>query len=634
MNTKRDFLDLGLTIRAAEITLLNGYKARHFGGTVHTCIGQEITPALLALNLNCSPFVFSNHRGHGHFIAHTGSYVSLFREFLAKNNSPSKGLGGSQHLFESNFLSNGIQGNTAPFAVGVGAIKPSVIYLGDGTFGEGVLYEAMNLSHLAHSKILFVVEDNCISQTTPSQLVLSGSIQSKFEAFNIPVLTVDSADVNDYIDLSSKLNSIWLESPILGLIVKSYRLNSHSKGDDSRSQDTISNLKDPLKILADILELDFSTLLDDKLDQVKLVWKKVLEESDQEYKEIFRPVEKNVDTSWSLNNSHLRINEHIRDAIDDSLNDDALFIGEDIVTKWNEQDSPYGGAFGVSLNLSEKHKNVIGSSISEAGIVGLAAGYSFASQRLAIAEIMFADFSSLIVDQVFNGFDKFRKMFGCDFPLPLAVRLPYGMGRGYGPTHSQTPIELFSSLSETILISYTPFLDYNSILKSIQRARKPALIFEPKALYGDRVESWVEKTDGLKVEFINGELAPNILFKTDGLPKLRVISHGSLSKLALEELIKTNISFEMLVVTELYKADNMITFLSGNNAPILILEEKNSPFGPLAVVVNHINTYLKLNLNVIQCEHVSNIPSKTEWENQLMIDPVRVHQLISEAIAL
>ena len=151
------------------------------------------------------------------------------------------------------------------------------------------------------------------------------------------------------------------------------------------------------------------------------------------------------------------VNEHIRDAIDQSLCDEALFIGEDIVTKWSDKDPPYGGAFGVSLNLSEKNKNVVGSSISEAGLVGVAAGYSFASQRLAIAEIMFANFSSLIVDQVFNGFDKFRKMFGCDFPIPLAIRLPYGMGRGYGPTHSQTPLELFSSLSETVILSYTPF---------------------------------------------------------------------------------------------------------------------------------------------------------------------------------
>ena len=263
--------------------------------------------------------------------------------------------------------------------------------------------------------------------------------------------------------------------------------------------------------------------------------------------------------------------------------------------------------------------------------MGVAAGYSFASQRLAIAEIMFADFSSLIVDQVFNGFDKFRKMFGCDFPIPLAIRLPYGMGRGYGPTHSQTPLELFSSLSETVILSYTPFLDFRLILDNIHKTKKPALIFEPKGNYGDRVESWIEKTEGLKVKFIDGELVPNILLRTNGIPKIRVITHGSLSKLALEELISSDTKFELLVVSELFTPDKLVPFVSNNNVPILILEEKNSLFGPLTIVVNHINTQRSLNIRVTVCEHVSNIPSKFEWERELMVTSEKVRALILEA---
>ena len=343
-----------VTIRAVEMTLLDGYKDRQFGGTIHTCIGQELTPALLALNLDCDPFVFSNHRGHGHFIAHTGSHISLFREFLAKCGAPSKGFGGSQHLIASNFLSNGIQGNTAPFAVGSGAIRPSVIYLGDGTFGEGALYESMNLSHLIGSKILFVVEDNSISQTTPSKTVLSGSIQSKFDAFNIPVLSVDSAAINSFLELSSRLNNLWNESPILGLVVESYRLNSHSKGDDSRSLETLNVLKDPLKIFADYLKCDFDNMFEKKLEDVKHDWVCVLRELDQVKSDFFSSNLVKNEREWTLNQSGLRVNEHIRDAIDQSLCDEALFIGEDIVTKWSDKDPPYSGAFGVSLNLSEK----------------------------------------------------------------------------------------------------------------------------------------------------------------------------------------------------------------------------------------------------------------------------------------
>lgn len=68
-------------------------------------------------------------------------------------------------------------------------------------------------------------------------------------------------------------------------------------------------------------------------------------------------------------------------------------------------------------------------------------------KKLSIAEIMFADFSTLTVDQLYNGVDKYLKMFGTKLNVPLVVRLPYGMGRGYGPTHSQAPFEIFSGLA-------------------------------------------------------------------------------------------------------------------------------------------------------------------------------------------
>ena len=179
--------------------------------------------------------------------------------------------------------------------------------MGDGTFGEGALYEAMNLSHLIGSKILFVVEDNSISQTTPSKTVLSGSLQSKFDAFNIPVLSVDSAAINSFLELSSRLNNLWNESPILGLVVESYRLNSHSKGDDSRSLETLNVLKDPLKIFADYLKCDFDNMFEKKLEDVKHDWVCVLRELDQVKSDFFSSNLVKNEREWTLNQSGLRL---------------------------------------------------------------------------------------------------------------------------------------------------------------------------------------------------------------------------------------------------------------------------------------------------------------------------------------
>ncbi len=107
MEIKKKIYFKALKIRAAEEQLLIGYKNRDFGGTVHTCIGQELLPAMISELFGVNNFILSNHRGHGHYIAHTDDLESLFWEFLAKEGAPSKGIGGSQHLYYKNFLSNG-----------------------------------------------------------------------------------------------------------------------------------------------------------------------------------------------------------------------------------------------------------------------------------------------------------------------------------------------------------------------------------------------------------------------------------------------------------------------------------------------------------------------------------------------
>jgi transketolase N-terminal domain/subunit len=42
------------------------------------------------------------------------------------------------------------------------------VIVGDGTLGEGMLYESMNLASIWQVPLLFVVENNGIAQTTPT----------------------------------------------------------------------------------------------------------------------------------------------------------------------------------------------------------------------------------------------------------------------------------------------------------------------------------------------------------------------------------------------------------------------------------------------------------------------------------
>ena len=74
---------------------------------------------------------------------------------------------------------------------------------------------------------------------------------------------------------------------------------------------------------------------------------------------------------------------------------DVILLGEDL-------HDPYGGAFKVTAGLSTEFAGrVISTPISEAGVVGASIGLALAGYR-PIAEIMFADFVTLAMDQLYN----------------------------------------------------------------------------------------------------------------------------------------------------------------------------------------------------------------------------------------
>jgi 2-oxoisovalerate dehydrogenase E1 component len=621
-----------IKIRAAEEQLLLGYKNRDFGGTVHTCIGQELLPSMLSEVICKNSFVISNHRGHGHFIAHSGKIKSLFREFLAKEGAPSKGVGGSQHLYDENFLSNGIQGCTAPFAVGVGLVQPTVYYLGDGTFGEGALYEALNLAKLTKSHLLLVVEDNEISQSTPSRKVLMGpGIPARLGAFGIECVEVDSADPYDMYQKIQELSTRWSSTNCIALVCKSYRLRSHSKGDDTRDPKLVEMLPDPLEILAALLEMDHKSEMSLVAQEVAAEWDEIKCENDIQF---FANEIKLTCEGYPPNydSAKYRINHVIRNAISKSLENGALFIGEDVVTRWDSGAIAYGGAFGVSMGLSESFKDVIGTSISEVGLVGVAAGRAFASGKLSIAEIMFADFSTLIVDQLHNGVDKYKKMFGVEVKIPLIIRLPYGMGRGYGPTHSQTPMEVFSGLTEVVNVSYTPFIDYEVLINRVQEKGESAIIHEPKVYYGDLMSDWFDLLDVKGLVQIAGRVAPSFFYKTAKIPAIKIISHGSAVKSVLLAIKKYELACELIIVGELYSDFNYLSMFSNFNSPLVVIEEKNSSFGALFTTIAP-NIGRVDNINSIFCNSpVKNIPACAKWESDLMITPDLVNELIKEAL--
>ncbi len=181
-------------IRIFEETVLDNFPRGIFFGTTHTYLGQEADAVGVLSSILEIDLVFSNHRCHGHFLAYGGDPRALFAELLGRSTGVCGGRGGSQHLQWKNFYSNGVQGGIVPIATGMALAEKykqssavTIVFLGDGTLGEGIIYEAFNLASLWKAPILYVLENNHIAQTTGIELSMAGDIETQVQGFRYPV---------------------------------------------------------------------------------------------------------------------------------------------------------------------------------------------------------------------------------------------------------------------------------------------------------------------------------------------------------------------------------------------------------------------------------------------------------------
>lgn len=252
-------------IRRFEETVLEEFKRGVFSGTTHTSLGQEANAVGVISSLHRDDIIVTNHRCHGHFLAYGGDMHALFAELMGRATGVCGGRGGSQHIHWRNLYSNGVQGGIVPIATGMALAEKRklsdvivTVFIGDGTFGEGIIYEAFNMAQLWAVPLLVVVENNHIAQTTPASLTLAGNLTDRIGAFTIPVTELDTSDVNAIRRVAGESVKLVRETQKpCALILNTARFGPHSKGDDTRSDEELQQLqatRDPLNILAQRLE--------------------------------------------------------------------------------------------------------------------------------------------------------------------------------------------------------------------------------------------------------------------------------------------------------------------------------------------------------------------------------------------
>ena len=489
----------GHLIRLTEQLILEQFTRGLVSGTTHTCLGQELTAMSVVRALDePEDVVLSNHRNHGHFLTYSGDFPGLVAEIMGRAAGVCGGWGGSQHLAWRHFHSNGVQGGMMGIGAGLalahklrGSRGLVAAMIGDGTLGQGLVYEAMNLASVWNAPLLVVVENNGIAQTTDSRYTVGGDIEARGAAFGLATWRYGDDDPEFFRKVDAVVTELRTTRRPGFLVLDTRRMGPHSKGDDLRDAAELDGIRarDPLVALGSTLPAARREAIEARNRTFVQAVRQVANASpeatlDEPPTHIFvghveQPLPRYPDATAG-NTVRQTLNAALRHLLETDTR--TLLLGEDL-------HDPYGGAFKVTQGLSVAFPGrVISTPISEAGITGAAIGLSL-DGFLPIMEVMFADFLSLCMDQINNHAVKFPGMFR-DVAVPLVIRTPCGGRRGYGPTHSQSPEHLFTAVPGLTVVYGSHRHDIGRLLiDAVLRWRYPVLFLEHKLLYGETVDA-------------------------------------------------------------------------------------------------------------------------------------------------
>ena len=158
-----------------------------------------------------------------------------------------------------------------------------------------------------------------------------------------------------------------------------------------------------------------------------------------------------------------------------------FIIGEDV--------GKPGGPFGVTRGLFDEFgpERAVDTPISEGTIVGMCAGAAAAGLR-PVAEIMFMNFITLCVEELYNQASKMHWMFGAQVKLPMVVRAMTAGGYGAGPHHSSSLEGWFASMPGLKVVMPSAPVNAKGLMKAAIRDDNPVLYIEPLSSYKLKAE--------------------------------------------------------------------------------------------------------------------------------------------------
>ena len=268
--------------------------------------------------------------------------------------------------------------------------------------------------------------------------------------------------------------------------------------------------------------------------------------------------------------------ESLIDGLEKLLVDPKCFLlGEDV-------EEPYGGAYTITKGMSTKYPGkVLNTPMSEQGFTGMGVGMALAGYK-PIIEIMFGDFSTLIMDQILNHASKFVE--GFEKKLHLVVRDPMGGYRGYGATHSQSLEKLYVGLPHIAVITPSVLHEPGDLLIKSMNLGVPVIFAENKLDYTRKMFQAEKIADVFEIKYHGVDFPIAEAGFPDEEAVVTIISYGGLVHPLLNMMyglyMEEEVAVRLLDVSSLSPMDfDLIYSLVKDDKKVLTVEEGHIPFG-------------------------------------------------------
>jgi len=482
-----------------------GILARQGKAPFHVSSTGHEPLAALAQVIREGDLVFSHYRDKALMLALGMPLHDLARLFLGKADEHGNGRQMPGHF---GHRGRGIWSALSPVAHNLlpacgaawgmkrrGLANVAMALVGDGSCRQGEFFEAVAFAVERRLPVLFVVEDNHLGISTPTDKLnplalglLDGMPLTKVDARDPANLFAAAQAIVDGIRQDGGPAILWCDLD---------RLDGHTSFDDQRNylpeeairakwqQDPVARTIDRLIGENRLSEPEVTSRRDNITSRVSAAYEEVFSEPAPNALAALAdrlaplpdktppfPPGRPEGTRWTMV-------EAVRNTLDGIFHQDdrCLLFGEDV-------EDPKGGVFGLTKGLSTRFPDrVHNAPLAEATIAGVGAGLASVGLR-PFLELQFVDFAGPAMSQIANNLATLRWRSAGDWTCPAVIYAAYGgYVSGAGIWHSQSLEAAFCQIPGLRVVVAGTAADAAGLFWTAAQANDPTVILLPKRLF-------------------------------------------------------------------------------------------------------------------------------------------------------